>query len=58
MKDQELITVLGNGLISAQKAIDELFAELGNKRAGDWGVINDNLVKVNKALKLYQWGQK
>lgn len=39
------------GLCAYKKAIDELFIELGNKRAGDWGIINDNLIKGNDALE-------
>lgn len=30
---------------------EELFAELGNKRAGDWGIINDGLVEFEKLRK-------
>lgn len=38
-------------LRKTQKAIDELFAELGNKRAGDWGIINEGCLALTAAIR-------
>jgi 1-aminocyclopropane-1-carboxylate deaminase/D-cysteine desulfhydrase-like pyridoxal-dependent ACC family enzyme len=31
--------------------IEEMFAEMGKKRAGNWGIINDGLLEAQTALK-------
>lgn len=37
-------------LQSQQRVVDELFKELGNKEAGNWGIINDGLCQAGKAI--------
>ena len=35
---------------TARKVSAELFAELGHKRACNWGIVNDGLIKLDKAI--------
>lgn len=41
--------VIRDGLDGAHAAVKELFVELGNKRAAQWGIINDGLMDKDRA---------
>lgn len=47
---KELLTALKLG----KKAIDELFKELSNKQVGNWQIINEGCVAVERAISRAQ----
>ena len=47
MTREELIEAAKKGLEAAK----ELFEELGRKRAGDWGVINQGMLALERASR-------
>ena len=49
-KDQ--LIILSGYLEKTEKAHAELLAELGNKRAGNWEIINNGLILFKKARSI------
>ena len=43
-----------NALIAQKEAVAELFKELGNKEAGNWGIINGGLVQADETIKVLE----
>ena len=48
-REQELY----NALVEQRKAVKELFLELESKEAGDWGIINNGLMRAERTIKAY-----
>ncbi len=45
--------LLYDTMVAVQRAVDELFKELGDKEAGDWGVINEGLLQLRTAIEVF-----
>ena len=43
-----------NALLAQKDAISELFKELGNKEAGNWGIINGGLSQADETIKVLE----